>query len=52
MVGAAVAAYIGGVVRDTFGDYTVAFFSAAALGFIAAGFSMTIRRVRAVAVEG
>jgi MFS family permease len=50
MVGAAVAAYIGGVVRDTFGDYTVAFFSAAALGFIAAGFSMTIRRVRAVTV--
>lgn len=52
MVGAAVAAYVGGAVRDAYGDYTVAFFSAAILGFIAAGFSMTIKRVRVVAVEG
>jgi predicted MFS family arabinose efflux permease len=46
MVGAAFAAYVGGVVRDVFGEYTLAFFSAAALGFIAAGFSMSIQRLR------
>ena len=50
MLGAAVAAYIGGVMRDTFGDYTVAFFSAAVLGFIAAGFSMTIKRMHPMVV--
>lgn len=44
MVGAATAAYLGGVARDMFGDYTFAFFSAAALGFIAAGFSIGVRR--------
>jgi predicted MFS family arabinose efflux permease len=48
MVGAAVAAYLGGVMRDTFGDYTIAFFTAAVLGFIAAGFSMTIKRQQPV----
>jgi sugar phosphate permease len=42
MVGAAVAAYTGGVMRDVLGDYTLAFFSAALLGFIAAVFSMGI----------
>ena len=46
MVGAAVAAYVGGVMRDSLGDYTLAFFSAAALGFIAAGFSISIERLR------
>ncbi len=46
MVGAAVAAYMGGVMRDSFGDYTLAFFSAALLGFIAAGFSISIERLR------
>jgi sugar phosphate permease len=46
MAGAALAAYIGGVMRDSFGDYTVAFFTAAILGFIAAGFSISIERVR------
>ncbi|MCC7161563.1 MAG: MFS transporter [Anaerolineae bacterium] len=44
MFGAAAAAYLAGVVRESFGDYTYAFFSAAALGFIAAGFSLSIRR--------
>ncbi|HET9908698.1 MAG TPA: MFS transporter [Anaerolineales bacterium] len=52
MLGAAVAAYIGGVLRDLLGDYTVAFFSAAVLGFIAAGFSMTIKRMHPVMAEG
>jgi predicted MFS family arabinose efflux permease len=44
MVGAAAAAYLGALVRESFGDYTFAFFSAAALGFIAAGFSLSVRR--------
>jgi MFS family permease len=46
MMGAAVAAYLGGVMRETLGDYSMAFFSAALLGFIAAAFSMSIARVR------
>ncbi|TAH54236.1 MAG: MFS transporter [Chloroflexota bacterium] len=52
MVGAATAAYLGGVVRDTFGDYTFAFFSAAALGFIAAAFSMGVRRAPVKSLVG
>jgi MFS family permease len=44
MVGAAAAAYLAGVVRESFGDYTYAFFSAAALGFIAAAFSISVKR--------
>lgn len=52
MDGAALAAYVGGAVRDALGDYTLAFFSAAILGFIAAGFSVTIKRLRAVPVQG
>ncbi len=46
MVGAALAAYLGGVMHDLFGDYTLAFFSAAALGFIAAAFAMSVERLR------
>jgi hypothetical protein len=46
MVGAAFAAYAGGVLRDTLGDYTMAFFSAALLGFIAAAFSVSITSAR------
>jgi predicted MFS family arabinose efflux permease len=46
MVGAAVAAYLGGVLRDALGDYTLAFISAAVLGFVAAGFAMGITRLR------
>jgi sugar phosphate permease len=46
MVGAAVAAYLGGVLRDSLGDYTLAFLSAAVLGFVAAGFAMAITRLR------
>jgi hypothetical protein len=49
MVGAAVAAYLGGVLRDSLGDYTLAFFSAAMLGFVAAGFAMAITRLRLIA---
>ena len=45
MVGAAVAAYLGGVLRDSLGDYTLAFVSAAVLGFVAAGFAMGITRL-------
>ena len=44
MLGAAVAAWIGGVARDALGDYTLAFLSAGALGLIAVGFSLGIRR--------
>lgn len=51
MLGAAVAAYAGGLLRDVLGDYTLAFFSAALLGFIAAGFSVSIRRLRAAAAS-
>jgi hypothetical protein len=45
MVGAAVAAYLGGVLRDSLGDYTLAFLSAAILGFVAAGFAIGITRL-------
>lgn len=46
MVGAAVAAYTGGVLRDALGDYSVAFFSAALLGFVAAAFSVGLSPAR------
>jgi sugar phosphate permease len=46
MVGAAMAAYTGGVMRDILGDYTLAFFSAALLGFVAAAFSVGITPAR------
>lgn len=46
MVGASVAAYLGGALHDALGDYTLAFFSAALLGLVAAGFSMGIRRIQ------
>jgi sugar phosphate permease len=44
MVGAALAAYLGGVFHDIFGNYTLIFLSAAALGFIAAALSLGIAR--------
>jgi len=46
MVGASVAAYLGGYLHDMLGDYTAAFLSAALLGVIAAGFSISIQRGR------
>jgi sugar phosphate permease len=46
MLGAAVAAYAGGVLRDSLGDYTLAFFSAALLGFVAAAFSVGVSSAR------
>jgi hypothetical protein len=50
MVGAATAAWVGGVTRDALGDYTIAFLSAGALGLVAVGFSLGIGR-RAPAPE-
>lgn len=41
-VGAAIAAFGAGVVRDSLGDYQVAFLAAGALGFIAAALSLKI----------
>jgi predicted MFS family arabinose efflux permease len=46
MLGAAVAAYAGGVVRDALGSYTPAFISAALLGFMAVAFSLSITPMR------
>jgi predicted MFS family arabinose efflux permease len=46
MLGASVAAYLGGALHDALGDYTLAFFSAALLGLVAAGFSMGVRRMQ------
>lgn len=44
MVGAALAAYVGGVARDALGDYTLAFLSAGVMGFIAVALSLGIGR--------
>jgi sugar phosphate permease len=44
MVGAALAAWVGGVAREALGDYTLAFLSAGALGLVAVAFSLGIRR--------
>lgn len=44
MLGAALAAWLGGVVRDVVGDYTLAFLSAGALGLVAVGLSLGIGR--------
>ncbi|HWL00962.1 MAG TPA: MFS transporter [Microbacteriaceae bacterium] len=46
-LGAAVAATLAGVVRDTTGEYTLAWFSAAGLCAVAAVLSLSIRRPRA-----
>ncbi len=42
MVGAAIAAFIGGVAREVLGDYTLVFLSAGALGLVAAGLALSI----------
>lgn len=42
MLGAAIAAWLGGVARDVLGDYTLAFLSAGALGLVAVGLSLAI----------
>ena len=42
MIGGAVSSYGGGVARDLFGDYTLAFMLAAVFGFVAAGLSLGI----------
>ncbi|WNI19642.1 MFS transporter [Streptomyces sp. ITFR-21] len=55
-IGAAAVAYLGGVVRDTFGSYDLVWYSAGALCAIAALMSLVIRRrpvaVPALAVVG
>ncbi|MGZ8528138.1 MAG: MFS transporter, partial [Candidatus Limnocylindrales bacterium] len=42
MVGAALAAYLGGAVHDALGDYTSIFLAASLLGFVAAGLALRI----------
>ena len=42
MLGAALAAFLGGVARQVLGDYTLVFLSAGALGLIAAGLALRI----------
>lgn len=43
-LGAAVAAWLGGIARDVTGDYGLAFFTAGALAALAVGLSLVIRR--------
>jgi predicted MFS family arabinose efflux permease len=43
-VGAALAAYLGGVARDSLGDYTVAFLAAGRLAIVAALMASRINR--------
>lgn len=43
MVGASIAAYLGGLFHGLLGGYNVVFISAAVMGFIAVGFSLSIR---------
>jgi MFS family permease len=42
MIGAALAAYLGGAVHDALGDYTSMFLAASLLGFVAAGLALRI----------
>jgi MFS family permease len=42
MIGAALAAYLGGAIHDALGDYTSIFLAASVLGFIAAGLALRI----------
>jgi hypothetical protein len=42
-VGAASAAWLGGVARDAFGDYTVAFFTAGLIAILAGFLALAIR---------
>lgn len=46
MIGAALAAYLGGTLHDLFGNYTLTFLSATVLGFIAVALSLGIARGR------
>lgn len=46
MIGAGIASYAGGFFRDALGDYHLIFISAAVLGLVAAGLSLSIRDVR------
>ncbi|CAA9434418.1 MAG: Uncharacterized MFS-type transporter [uncultured Rubrobacteraceae bacterium] len=43
-VGAALAAYLGGVARDSLGDYTAAFLAAGALAILAAFMASSLKR--------
>src|SRR5262249_38155882 len=51
MIGAGLAAWLGGVVRDALGDYTLMVLSPAVMGLIAAGLSMGIRKPAAALVD-
>lgn len=51
-VGAALAAWLGGLVRDQLGDYTVAFIAAGVIAMLAAALAQGIRRAPKVAVAG
>jgi predicted MFS family arabinose efflux permease len=50
-IGAAIASAAAGIVRDTTGEYTIAWFGAAALCAVAAVMSFGIRRGKAAAVR-
>ena len=50
-LGAAVAATLAGAVRDTFGDYTLAWYAAGAVAFLAAALSLALRRPDAAPVS-
>lgn len=50
-IGAALAAYLGGLTRDTLGDYTVAFLAAGVLAIIGAALALGINRDRAPLLE-
>jgi hypothetical protein len=47
MIGASLAAQMGGVFRDALGDYHLIFLSAALMGFVAAGLSLRVSAGRA-----
>ncbi len=49
-IGAALAAYLGGIARDTLGDYGMAFLVAGVVAGMGALFSLMIKRAQAVAV--
>jgi len=51
MIGAGLAAWLGGVMRDAWGDYTLAFLSAGVLGLIAAGLSLGIQKPSGALVD-
>ncbi|HRL12993.1 MAG TPA: MFS transporter, partial [Aggregatilineales bacterium] len=51
MIGAGIASYAGGFFRDMLGDYHLIFVSAAVLGLVAAGLSMSLPSTRRLALK-